>query len=114
MWSDLLLRFLIGGLVVSLFSVIGDLFNPKSFAGLFSAAPSIALATLWLAIAKYGGSYAAIEGRSMMAGAVALYVYSQVVSWLLIRYKVSSVLVSISALVVWFITAFIIWSVVLK
>src|SRR5690242_21723831 len=114
MWSDFLLRLLIGGLAVSLFSLTGDLFKPKSFAGLFSAAPSIALATLWLAIDKYGGSYAAIEGRSMMAGAVALYVYSQIVSWLLMRYKASSVCVSVSMLVVWFITAFTIWFVVLK
>ena len=114
MWSDFLLRFLIGGLAVSLFSLIGDLFKPKSFAGLFGAAPSIALATLWLAITKYGSSYAAIEGRSMMAGAVSLYVYCQIVGWLLIHYKVSSLFVSVSMLVVWFITAFTIWFVVLK
>jgi hypothetical protein len=101
MWSDLLARFVIGGLTVSLFSLIGDLFKPKSFAGLFSAAPSVALATLWLAIIKYGSSYAAIEGRSMMAGALALYVYSQIVALILIRYKLSSAVVSLSMLAVW-------------
>ena len=114
MWSDFLIRFVIGGLAVSVFSLIGDLFKPKSFAGLFSAAPSIALGTLWLAIAKHGASYAAIEGQSMMAGAVALYVYSQIVSWLLIRYKFSSPFVSVSALLVWFISAFTIWLAILK
>jgi len=31
---------------VSAFAVIGDLFKPKSFGGLFGAAPSVALATL--------------------------------------------------------------------
>jgi hypothetical protein len=46
---DYALRSLIGGLVVSLFAVIGDVLRPKSFAGLFGAAPSIALATLGLA-----------------------------------------------------------------
>ena len=45
MLTDLLLRFLIGGLVVSVFALVGDLFRPKSFAGLFSAAPSVALAS---------------------------------------------------------------------
>jgi Protein of unknown function (DUF3147) len=38
-------RFLIGGLTVSIFSLIGDILKPKSFAGLFGAAPSVALAT---------------------------------------------------------------------
>ena len=32
---DLDLRFLIGGAFVSVFAVLGDIFRPKSFAGLF-------------------------------------------------------------------------------
>ena len=32
---EILVRFLIGGIAVSFFSVLGDLFKPKSFAGLF-------------------------------------------------------------------------------
>ena len=40
---QLVLRFVVGGLVVSLFTVIGDVLKPKSFAGLFGAAPSVAL-----------------------------------------------------------------------
>ena len=50
--SEILLRFLIGGAVVSAFALLGDLFKPKSFAGLFGAAPSVALATLGLTVAK--------------------------------------------------------------
>jgi hypothetical protein len=42
--SELLLRFAIGGIVVSAFATLGDVFKPKSFAGLFEAAPSLALA----------------------------------------------------------------------
>ncbi len=42
-------RFLVGGIVVSAFAVLGDVLRPKSFAGLFGAAPSLALATLSLA-----------------------------------------------------------------
>ncbi|MBV9438058.1 MAG: DUF3147 family protein, partial [Acidobacteria bacterium] len=64
--SDLVLRFVIGGLVVSAFALIGDLLKPKSFAGLFGAAPSVALATLTLTIFKDGKSYAAVEARSMV------------------------------------------------
>ena len=46
--KETLLRFFIGGAVVSAFALLGDLFKPKSFAGLFGAAPSVALATLGL------------------------------------------------------------------
>jgi Protein of unknown function (DUF3147) len=54
---QILVRFVVGGLVVSAFAIIGDLLKPKSFAGLFGAAPSVALATLSLTVAK--------EGRAM-------------------------------------------------
>jgi hypothetical protein len=59
-------RFLIGGTVVSGFALLGGLFKPTAFAGLFGAAPSVALATLTLAIWKEGTLYAAVECRSMM------------------------------------------------
>ena len=44
--SQIPIRFLIGGVVVSVFAIVGDVLKPKSFAGLFGAAPSVALATL--------------------------------------------------------------------
>ena len=55
---QILVRFVVGGLVVSAFAIIGDLLKPKSFAGLFGAAPSVALATLSLTVATEGGAYA--------------------------------------------------------
>ena len=76
MVTQILIRFLVGGAVVSAFAILGDLLKPKSFAGLFGAAPSVALATLGLTIATEGPSYAATEARSMMAGAVALKPFS--------------------------------------
>ncbi len=51
---ELLSRFLVGGLFVSLFAVLGDSFKPKTFAGLFGAAPSIALAGLIFARTNHG------------------------------------------------------------
>ena len=48
--TEYVARFLIGGVAVSLFAVLGDLLRPKSFAGLFGAAPSVALATLGVAL----------------------------------------------------------------
>jgi hypothetical protein len=48
----------------------------KSFAGLFGAAPSVALAALALTIATHGKLYTATEGRSMVAGAAAFFLYA--------------------------------------
>ena len=64
--------------------------KPKSFAGLFGAAPSVALATLTLTAVANGASYAAIKARSMMAGAIAFFVYASLVSRILMRYKVGA------------------------
>jgi Protein of unknown function (DUF3147) len=51
-------RFLIGGAAVSAFALLGDILRPKSLAGLFGAAPSVALATLGIALIQHGSSYA--------------------------------------------------------
>jgi hypothetical protein len=112
--SELLARFLIGGLVVSAFAIIGGLFKPMSFAGLFGAAPSVALATLSLAIAKDGNVYAATECRSMMLGAAGLCVYSVLVSQLLARFRLPALAATLSALPVWFLTAFGLWRLLLE
>jgi hypothetical protein len=78
------------------------MFRPKSFAGLFGAAPSIALATLGLTIARNGKAYAAIEGRSMMLGAVAFFLYAALVSWVVMRWKPSALKATLALMPVWF------------
>ena len=99
--TDIVIRFLIGGLVVSLFSLISDLFKPKTFAGLFGAAPSIALATLGITVLKEGKLYAATEARSMILGAIALFCYAAVVSYLMLRFRFRAVSVTMVALLLW-------------
>ena len=66
------LRFLAGGIAVSAFAALGDTLRPKSFAGLFGAAPSIALPTLLITLSQKGAPFVALEGRSMIVGAFAL------------------------------------------
>jgi len=74
------------GAVVSGFSLIGELLKPKSFAGLFGAAPSVSLATLALAVMKEGKAYASIEARSMLLGSIAFIIYAAVISrWMMHR-----------------------------
>jgi hypothetical protein len=98
---DYLIRFVAGGIVVSAFAVLADVLRPKSFAGLFGAAPSVALATLSLALWKEGGAYVSIEGRSMILGALALAVYSLVVCHLLMRLRWSALAATTSAILLW-------------
>ena len=99
--SQSLIRFIVGGMIVSAFAIIGDVLKPKSFAGLFGAAPSVALATLTLTVVSDGSSYAATEARSMMAGAIAFFVYASLVSWIMMRYKSRAILVTLCSVPVW-------------
>ena len=96
------LRFLAGGIAVSAFAVLGDTLRPKSFAGLFGAAPSIALATLVLTLSEKGAPFVALEGRSMIVGALALAAYSWTACVLLKKFLMSSWTATMAALVVWF------------
>ena len=99
---DVILRFLIGGVAISSFAMLGDVLRPKSFAGLFGAAPSIALASLGLTAAQHGRVYAAVEGRSMTLGALAFFFYAAAVSRLLMRRQHSAAKVTLTLLPVWF------------
>ena len=99
------LRFLAGGIAVSAFAALGDTLRPKSFAGLFGAAPSIALATLLITLSQKGAPFVALEGRSMIVGAFALALYSWTVCVLLKKFLLSSWTATMAALIVWFAVA---------
>ena len=94
-------RFLAGGAIVSVFAVAGDVLRPKSFSGLFGAAPSVALVTLPLAVWNHGGGYASVKGRSMVLGAAALAIYCILVCQLLMRARFSALTATLAASVVW-------------
>jgi hypothetical protein len=114
MLAEILIRMAVGGAMVSGFSLLGDVIRPKRFAGLFGAAPSVALASLLLAIKTQGRIYAAIEARSMVAGAVAFFVYSYSVYWVSIRYKATALVATLSHIAIWVVVAFGIWLAWLK
>src|SRR5258707_274726 len=99
--GEFVLRFLLGGIVVSLFALLGDVLRPKSFAGLFGAGPSIALATIGLTIVKNGPGYVALESRFMMLGAAGFLVYAGCVCWVLMRYRPATLLTTIGLMPVW-------------
>lgn len=104
--NEFFLRFLIGGIVISTFALCGDVLRPKSFAGLFGAAPSVALASLGLTHRQHGSVYVAIEGKSMVFGALAFLVYAYLVGQILKRTRLDALTSSILMLPVWFTVSF--------
>jgi Protein of unknown function (DUF3147) len=112
--TELLLRFLIGGLAVSFFAALGDVLKPKSFAGLFGAAPSVGLATLALTAYSDGRTYASMEARSMLASAGAFLLYACLSSRLMMQFEWSAAKASITALIVWFAISFSLWLALLR
>lgn len=102
---ELVWRFLLGGAIVSAFSLLGDLLRPKRFAGLFSAAPSVAIASLSMTVVHHDSVIAAIEARSMIFGSVGFILYVWAVRRLLASGKWPSVTVSLAALTIWAVTA---------
>ena len=112
--SDLVIRFFVGGAIVSAFALIGDLLSPKSFSGLLGAAPSVALATIGLTLMKEGRAYVSVECRSMLFGAIALLIYAALVSRLLMRNRITAMRATLFAMPAWFVVAFAGWAAFLR
>jgi hypothetical protein len=114
MLTQILFRFIVGGLVVSLFAAFGDAVKPKSFAGLFAAAPSVAIATLTLTMMTEGKLFAAAEARSMIFGGAALFLYANTAIRLIMKYKLNAAQAATSALAVWMTCAIGAWYLLLR
>jgi hypothetical protein len=106
---EIVYRFIVGGLIVSLFAAIGDILKPKSFAGLFGAAPSVAIATLSLTILESSKNYAALEARSMIFGAIAFFVYSCLCVHLMMKHNMNAISATVFGLAVWLVSALSSW-----
>jgi hypothetical protein len=102
---ELVWRVLVGGVLVSFFAMPGDVLRPKSFAGLFSAAPSVALPTIGLTIHTNGKGFAAQEATTMPPGSAAFLLYAVLVSFVLRRYRPSALKATIALLPLWFAAA---------
>jgi uncharacterized membrane protein (GlpM family) len=111
---DLVVRFLVGGAIVSLFALIADVLKPKGFAGLFGAAPSVALASLGLTIASQGKLYAAMEARSMVAGAAAFLLYALGCLYFIGMRHFKAAPATVALLSIWVAGAFGLWAALLR
>ena len=88
-----------GGLVVT-FALLSRALEPKRFAGLFGAAPAVALASLTLVLLDEGRHAAHQNAVGMIAGAVGMIAYATAAVALLRRYRAKSA--AFTALTAWF------------
>jgi hypothetical protein len=66
---------MLGGVLVVLFAVLSEMVAPKRFAGIFSAAPSVALASLSITLITKSRHDVALAGAGMILGTLALLCY---------------------------------------
>ena len=85
----LVIKGVAGGSLVVAFALISQGLKPKRFAGLFSAAPAVALAGLTIAILDKGAHEAHKSSLGMIAGGVGMVVYAASVVPLLRRMRAS-------------------------
>jgi uncharacterized membrane protein (GlpM family) len=109
MLGDLALRFVIGGAVVSAFAAIAEVFEPKSFSGLFGAAPSVAIATLALTYHHDGPTATATAARWMLVATPALFIYGGCCVAACRRDHVPVSVAAIAAWLAWLAVAFGLW-----
>jgi uncharacterized membrane protein (GlpM family) len=99
----LIAKGLAGGTLVVVFAVISEAVSPKRFAGLFSAAPAVAIAGLTIVLLDKGAHTAHENSAGMIAGAAGMAAYAMAVIPLLRRMRASRA--AAGALVVWVIAA---------
>ncbi len=88
--------------------MVGDVLKPKAFAGLFSAAPSVAIASLALTAVLTSSDKASQSALTMIAGAVGMIAFCLVAG--LLEKKAGAI---VSAGVAWlswvFVAALVFW-----
>ena len=101
--SSMALKALIGGLAVVGFSLVGHAGHPKRFAGMFSAAPSVAVASLAITAVLKGAAGAVPYARGMLIGSAGMLAYCLVSLYLIQR--LHALIGSILAWLAWLLVA---------
>lgn len=94
---------LAGGTLVTAFALLSQGLSPKRFAGLFSAAPAVAIAGLTIALLDKGAHEAHQGAVGMLAGAAGMIAYAALAVPLLKRLQASRA--AVLSLGAWFIVA---------
>jgi uncharacterized membrane protein (GlpM family) len=95
----LAIKGVLGGTLVVAFALLAQGLEPKRFAGLFSAAPAVALAGLAVTLLDKGAHDAHQSTAGMIAGAAGMAVYAAAVVPLLRRWRPG--VASVAAIGVW-------------
>jgi hypothetical protein len=74
----------------------------------------VALASVLLSYHSHGAGFVATEGRSMIAGAAALFSYSAAASWVVRQDAISPWLATLGLWSIWLIVAFALWYAMLR
>ena len=106
------IKALVGGTMVVGFAAIGELVRPRGLAGLFAAAPSVAIGSLAITALASSSSSAADQLTGMVAGAAALTAYCLVGTESVKRFGAMNG--AVTAIVPWFAAAIALWLVVLR
>jgi hypothetical protein len=99
----LAIKGLAGGVLVVAFALLSEGLAPKRFAGLFSAAPAVALAGLTVVLLDKGAHEAHQNAAGMIAGSVGMVAFA-VAAVPLLRRKPASI-AAVLALSAWFAVA---------
>ena len=108
----LLIKTVDGGLFVVAFALLGEVLEPKRFAGLFAAAPSVALASLTVVLVTKTHHDGVDNAMGMLIGAVGFVAYA-----LLARRLMDAIgtLKGVAlAIVIWLAVALVGWAVLLR
>jgi Protein of unknown function (DUF3147) len=94
---------IIGGLAVVAFSLIGESARPKRFAGLFAAAPSVAIASLAITVLQKGPAGTVPYAQGMLIASAGMLAYC-LASLVLIE-RVHALVGSLLSWIAWFAVA---------
>ena len=84
--AEIALKAVAGGVFVLAFAALAQTIKPKRFAGVFSAAPSVAIGSLLVTTVFKGAPDVVASARGMAVGAVAFFVYCVAVVALIRRW----------------------------
>jgi len=102
-WLTIPIRAAAGGMLVLAFAVLSEAVKPKRFAGLFSAAPAVAIGGLVVTLATGPSSDAKDGTLGMLAGAAGMAAYAVAAASLLKRQSAHAA--SAVAMLAWFVVA---------
>ncbi|WP_066361387.1 DUF3147 family protein [Herbidospora mongoliensis] len=103
-------RGVFGGVLVMGFALLGEATSPKRFAGIFAAAPAVALGGMTITALSLGDHALSQSGLGMIVGAVALVAYCALAVPMVRRF--GALKGSTWALLLWAAVAWLGWTVI--